>query len=298
MVPYRKPFFGDPLFPFNMKYRDVKYPHNELPEHLHDVYELVYVYEGSGTFFIDHTLYEKSPGDLFIIPGNTIHRANPDEHNPIISTAVFFAPAIAASDRYDDEYSVLQCFDIARSSANYKLVLPDSYRRLTASAFDLLHEELDQRTPGYRAAIRLELRRLLLQLSRYLSQQLNVPHSNRLGPPWMRNVLQEIGVRPERRYGLSELAGQASVSAAHFSRVFKQLTGMNVTNYVNTKRIIRAKELLLESDLSIPDVAERCGFESIPHFHRLFKALTDFTPGAYRKAGKETARAAGEDIGR
>lgn len=59
MTPLRKPFQGDPLFPMEMVYRTKKSPQLELPHHLHDLYELVYVYQGKGTFFIENKLMEK-----------------------------------------------------------------------------------------------------------------------------------------------------------------------------------------------------------------------------------------------
>lgn len=62
MKPFRKPFFGDPLFPFEINHKNIKKQDNELPDHLHDRYELVYVYQGKGTFFIDNTWYEKKVG--------------------------------------------------------------------------------------------------------------------------------------------------------------------------------------------------------------------------------------------
>lgn len=282
--PFRKPFFGDPLFPFQIIHQTVKLPQYELPEHLHDLYELVYIYEGTGTFFIDKTLYDQKPGDMFIIPGNTVHRSIPEESNPIVSTAVFFAPALAGGGAYDDSYSLLQCFDNARKRKSYKLELPASLRYEIEPMHAIIHGERDRQQSHYRAAIRLELGRLLLQLNRYLSQQLMDRSSeNKRGPSWIADTLHEIDANPERPYTLASFAHNAAVSEAHFSRSFKQFTGMNVTDYVNAKRIIRAKELLLESEESIAVIAESCGFASIPHFHRIFKALTDTTPSAYRK---------------
>lgn len=284
MEPFRKPFFGDPLFPFQIIHQTVKLPQYELPDHLHDLYELVYIYKGTGTFFIDKTLYDQKPGDLFIIPGNTVHRSIPEEVNPIISTAVFFAPALTGGGAYDDSYSLLQCFDNARKRKSYKLELPDSLRSVIEPMFAFIHDENERQMPHYRAAIRLELGRLLLQLNRYLSQQLTARSSeNKLGPSWIADTLHEIDANPERPYSLVSFAGKAAVSEAHFSRAFKQFTGMNVTDYVNAKRIIRAKELLMETEESIAAIAESCGFASIPHFHRKFKALTSSTPSAYRK---------------
>lgn len=284
MEPLRKPFYGDPLFPFHIIHRTVKFPQNELPDHLHDFYELVYIHEGSGSFFIDKTLYTKKTGNLFIIPGNTVHHSIPDETNPIISTAVFFAPALADAGTYDDSYSLLQCFDFTRKHKHFKFEIPDFLRGTIEDAMEVIHDENLRQQQGYRTAIRLELGKLLLQLNRYLNPQFtNQVLDNKIGPSWIKNALFEIDANPERPYSLASFADTASVSESHFSREFKQFTGMNLTDYVNAKRIIRAKELLLISDENVSNIAEICGFTSIPHFHRIFKTLTNTTPSAYRK---------------
>ncbi|OXM13638.1 AraC family transcriptional regulator [Paenibacillus herberti] len=284
MEPFRKPFIGDPLFPFHIIHQHVKHPEDELPDHLHEHFELVYIHQGTGTFFIDNTLYEKKSGDLFIIPGNTVHRSLPDELNPIISTAIFFTPAFAAGEIYDHSYSLLQCFDIARGQKHYKFDLTETVRSSVESSMEWIHREQTDQLEGYRASIRLELGRLLLHLNRHLARHFTPRAGDkRIGPSWIKRALLEIDAQPGLAYSLVEFAEKSSVSPPHFSRVFKQFTGMNVTDYVNAKRIIQAKGLLLESDESIANIAEKCGFMSIPHFHRIFKGLTASTPAAYRR---------------
>lgn len=287
MRPFRKTFFGDPLFPFDIIYKDKKSPQRELPDHLHDRYELVYVYTGKGTFFIDDTFYEMLPGDLFVIPGNTIHRAHPDERDPVLSTAVFFAPAFAQGESSDDAYSDLRCFEIARKRKRYKIELPSPLSTLTESALEQMEGEVRHRKTGYREAARLHLRLLLLQLNRCAAPDLNgnaaATADVRFGPSWMKDALRAIDEHPDRRATLSELAERVSVTPPHFSRVFKKLTGMNVTDYVNAKRIVKAKEMLRGSEESVGEIAERCGFDSLPHFHRVFKSLTGTTPAAFRR---------------
>lgn len=287
MPPYRKPFYGDPLFPFEIVHRDRKSPQKELPDHLHDRFELVYVFGGKGTFFIDETIYEKSAGDLFLIPGNTIHRSFPEPDDPIVSTAVFFAPGLAQMESFDDGYSGLAVFEIARMRKRYKIELQAELRRETEETMDRMDLEFRRKQTGYRQAIRLLLQQLLLRLNRYAAAGLpgDAGHPP-IGPAWVREALREIDRHPGRDNGLAELSRRASVTPPHFSRVFKRLTGMNVTDYVNAKRIALAKELLLETEESVGAVAERCGFDSLPHFHRVFKAMTGLTPGAYKRESR------------
>ncbi|WFR61878.1 helix-turn-helix transcriptional regulator [Paenibacillus amylolyticus] len=82
------------------------------------------------------------------------------------------------------------------------------------------------------------------------------------------------------RNGLSlhELAQYAAVSPAHFSRAFKRYTGMTLTDYALARRVIMAKEHLVQGDETMAAVADACGFDSLPHFYRQFKKLTGTTP--------------------
>ncbi|MFC5470495.1 AraC family transcriptional regulator [Cohnella suwonensis] len=282
MSPFRKPFFLDPLFPFDIVHRGLKTLNSELPDHLHDLFELVYVHEGNGTFFIDNSFYEKRKGDLFLIPGNTIHRAFPDAESPIVSTAVFFAPAFVQSGTLDDGYAPLRCFDTARKKKQYRIELPEALERKCRETLDEIADELANKDAGYRQAARIHLQRLLLEINRLGIARENDGGDIRVGPKWLLDALMSIDEDPAQSGGLAGLAATACVSPHHFSRTFKQLTGMNVTDYVNAKRLVRAKELLLTTDDNVESIAYSCGFQGMPYFYRAFKKLTGLSPRAYR----------------
>ncbi len=84
--------------------------------------------------------------------------------------------------------------------------------------------------------------------------------------------------------GLATLADVAGLSPAYLSTLFKQNTGMNLSDHINRVRIDHAKEKLIENDtLTIHEVASCCGFYSDATFARVFKKLEGITPGEYRK---------------
>lgn len=284
MNPYRKRFDANTPFPFECVYRDTKSAQNELPDHFHDWYELVYIYSGRGTFFIDQTFYDAAPGDIFLIPGNTIHRSFPDSNDPKTSTALFFNASFVHSPPLGDSFSYLRCFEQAKRRKAYKLTsASDVEKQQIIALIDCIHmEELDK-LPGYRQAVLLHLHQILLFLGRRLASPEEGQAIFSSAPSWMTAILTYIDEHPDSPLGLAQLAKRASVTPAHFSRVFKKLTSMNLTEYVTTKRIIRAKELLMESEVNIAEIAEQCGFESLPHFHRMFKKLTGMTPSHYKR---------------
>jgi AraC-like DNA-binding protein/quercetin dioxygenase-like cupin family protein len=283
--PLIKNFNNDHLLLVDIVFKDKKTSNRELPEHLHDRYEIVYVYSGKGTFFINQMLFEMNEGDLFIIPGNTIHQALPDSEAPLTATAVYFDPQQIGHYSAGDSFTNLHVFERARKYKNYKLVVPAAMRPMLEEKLKQIHEELERHEAGFRYAVQLQLNILLISINRLiLKESHHQLAASEVGPPWLLNILQHIDqFHTDQIAGLSYLAKHTSVSAAHLSRVFKQLTGMNITDYVNAKRISTAKELLLTTDLGIDTIAHNCGYESLPYFHKLFKKFTGVTPGQYRR---------------
>ncbi|MFD0679130.1 MULTISPECIES: helix-turn-helix domain-containing protein [unclassified Paenibacillus] len=288
MNPIRKQFDSNSTFPFSFVYRGTKSTQTELPDHIHDWYELVYVYSGAGTLFIDQTIYDMRQGDLFAIPGNTIHRALPDKDDPVTSTAIFFSPILVQHASFGDSFSYLHCFEQQRKQKNYKFELMQQQQQDLELSIELIHHEIQASSLGYRQAIVLQLQTILLLLNRQTGPNdgQNAVDSS-IGPNWMKEILLYIDDHLFNDIGLSTVSRKASVTPAHFSRVFKQTIGMNLTEYIMTKRIIRAKELLNITDHNISLIAEMCGFETLPHFHRMFKRVLGITPAAYRRTAKK-----------
>ncbi len=86
---------------------------------------------------------------------------------------------------------------------------------------------------------------------------------------------------------LHTLAKFNNISAAHFSSLFKNETGVTLTEYVNVKRINYAKELLSTSNLKIKDISSMCGIGDDNYFIKLFKKYENMTPKEFRDSQVE-----------
>ena len=82
---------------------------------------------------------------------------------------------------------------------------------------------------------------------------------------------------------LDRVAGTAGISKYHFSRLFKEMTGMTYQSYLNRVRIEQAKKLLNDDALSITDTGSAVGYSDLTHFERIFKKLTGITPSQFRR---------------
>jgi AraC-like DNA-binding protein/ligand-binding sensor protein len=85
-----------------------------------------------------------------------------------------------------------------------------------------------------------------------------------------------------RKVRLKEVADVSGLSAPYFSTVFKEEMGENLSDYLNRLRVDRAAKLLLETDLSLSEIAGSCGFEDQSWFSKIFKCYTGVSPGKYR----------------
>ena len=78
------------------------------------------------------------------------------------------------------------------------------------------------------------------------------------------------------------MAQMAGISKDYFSRIFKNVTGMNYSRWLNTIRIEKATQLLQDEDISLTEIAMQSGFQSIPSFNRVFREEKGMAPGEYR----------------
>jgi AraC-like DNA-binding protein/ligand-binding sensor protein len=88
-----------------------------------------------------------------------------------------------------------------------------------------------------------------------------------------------------KKLSLEEIAAVSGLSAPYFSTIFKEEMGENLPAYLNRLRIEKAQRLLLESSLSLSDIAGLCGFEDQSWFSKIFKTYTGTSPGKYRNQG-------------
>lgn len=91
----------------------------------------------------------------------------------------------------------------------------------------------------------------------------------------------------DKHYGedinLNIVADKLNLTSGYLSSIFKEKTGINFSEYLNTLRIERAKELLVNIDLRIQDIALQVGYQNVNSFIRMFKRASGLTPGEYRK---------------
>lgn len=87
---------------------------------------------------------------------------------------------------------------------------------------------------------------------------------------------------PEKNWPVRGLAEVSAVTEAHFAREFKKAFGLPPHRYLLTRRVERAIALLRDTDLPVTQVAFQTGWNSLGTFSRVFRDITDESPGEFR----------------
>lgn len=102
----------------------------------------------------------------------------------------------------------------------------------------------------------------------------------------VRKIIQYIQEHYHERVTLKNVSENVYLSRSYISVLFKKETGWKFSDYLTEVRLGKARELLLETSCSVQEVAARTGFFDTPHFSRVFKEKTGFSPLEYRKKYK------------
>lgn len=100
------------------------------------------------------------------------------------------------------------------------------------------------------------------------------------------DVIEYLDSNYAEKYDRIELSKKFGLNEDYMGQIFKKATGTNISNYINTSRINAARELLVDTDVKVIDIAYHVGFDNLTHFHRQFKIHTGSTPNEYRQKMK------------
>ena len=126
--------------------------------------------------------------------------------------------------------------------------------------------------------------KLLAIFAQHLSMVSNqvVVQQENAETPVIARAKQFINEHQTEELSLGQVAKAVNMSTFYFCKMFKKITGINFTDYLSRVRIEKAKNLLLNPNLRISEIAYEVGFQSLTHFNRVFKKIIGQSPTQYR----------------
>ncbi len=101
-------------------------------------------------------------------------------------------------------------------------------------------------------------------------------------PPVITRAKDYIREHQTENLRLANVARAVNTSTFYFCKMFKKVTGVNFTDYLSRVRIEKSKNLLLNPNLRVSEIAFEVGFQSLTHFNRVFKKIVGQSPTEYR----------------
>jgi AraC-like DNA-binding protein len=242
-------------------------------------FDLWFVIEGKGQMVVNGLEYNLQGGDCFLFrPGMKLY-ANNDYDEPLIVINAHFAVL-------DINENVVQTDTIS---------LPQLYRKVSDPVFfvNLLHHMLDCFYRNDRVGAEIWLTAALLEMSFPDISTAPLQTFSRTSE-YIRQLYTKINERPGIEYSLKKLSVKAGYSPAHFSRLFKQHTGLSFRESITSARIKQSEYLLASTQYPINQIAAIIGCPDIFLFSKMFKKHTGTPPSEYRKTirGRNVARMA------
>ncbi len=251
-----------PVDPYSPKYH--------MMHHWHKEFELVLVRRGSLSLKLNNTPITLQEGEFTVISPGVIHGGQ--ARDAVYECLVFSVDAL----RYD--------------KANTR-VLPKHIR--VGYTYGAHTENLKPYVLGAFEAVksnapRYELRfyaNILSLFATILENGLYTESGKRKHEfSAFENVLKYIEENYRSNITLEDMAKTASLSKKYFSEYFKKITGQTPFAYLIGYRLEQACQMLIETELSVTQIALDCGFNDISYFIKSFKAEKGMTPAKYRKA--------------
>lgn len=127
---------------------------------------------------------------------------------------------------------------------------------------------------------------ILNVLQLILSDSLVTGRSSSVSEEMMETAKEYMNKNYARPLSLQDIAASVSLSPSHFHAMFKSICGMSPHDYLTSRRIDAAKDMLWNTHQGIPEIAASCGFGGQQYFSKVFKEQTGSTPSRYRRNKK------------
>ena len=247
-----------------------------VPEaHYHNFYEIYYLLEGEVEYWIEGRTYSLQKGEILLI--------NPMEfHRPVIKNKkIPYERIVAWIDKeflkaISGETPLNKCFDFSFEGS--RIIKPSGVKRteITALLSELIKEFYSHEYASRICALGT-LIRFMAELNRISLSVHNEGKATEVESPLVLGVLDYIGEHFNEELSLDMLANEFFVSKYHLSHEFSKATGTGVYRYILLKRLISARELLLQG-VQAGQVATLCGFKDYTSFFKAFKAEYGISP--------------------
>ena len=237
--------------------------------HYHDFNKIILFLRGNVTYCIEGKSYDLKPYDLVLVKAGEVHRPLIHDDSTYERIIMYISPEFIASYREND-YDLSYCFMQSFAEHSNVLRMADMKQsKLYQVMSELEHSflEEDYANELYRNTLFVEFMIHLNRAAIHNSLHYMVAFSSN---EKILNVLSYINGHLTEELSIELLSEQFFTSRYYLMHSFKEQTGYTIGNYLSTKRLLYARELIL-GGASMTDACFACGFKNYSTFSRAYK---------------------------
>lgn len=243
--------------------------------HYHDYYEIYYLVSGKRKYLINYNVFNIEAGDIVLIDKRDLHMATYLDGWTCQRIVLNFNDEFLSE--CDEEFKdALKCFK------NNHIKLPVTYKKQINSLFNKILREYNSNEIFSKNLLKNYICELLALIYRCIYTEQAVLADNENGTS-IEKAIRYIYNNYHKKISLNEISNICHMNPSYFSRLFKKTTGINLVSYINTLRIKNASTLLSDTDMTVLEVANSCGFDNVQHFCDMFKKTKGVSARQFRK---------------
>ncbi len=270
-VRYELHSYEDPEYPMIFHF-DTLTNGVSITPHWHINIELLYVQRGTLSVNVENKVIIANRGDIVVINSNCVHKIE-----SVTAESYYFCLIL--------DYNFCKKLGFDTVNSKFKALTEDLEMK---NIFQLIINEGSLQKQYYKKAIRALCHTMLILLHRNQLTECLVDEDDDLftleNVVLVKKVIDYVHEHTDVSVSLDDLAAHTAISKFHMCRVFKEITCITINHYITQFRLDRAKEYLLEGEMSIAEIAESCGFQSVSYFTKTYKKHYGHSPSQAKKA--------------
>lgn len=252
-------------------------------QHFHRFYEIHLLLDKDAAHIIEGTLYRQKMFDLVLLPPSKLHKSKYPE-GPSTKRLVinFRLPEASNPSLAKEQHELLSVFFAPLPIYRFERSIQEQLAVHLNAIFRLLKTE----SPTSLLQIHLEFQQFLLCIYQNRHHNTyNQAEDDSLSAK-IYSIASYIHAHYSEELSLEQLSKEFYISTCYLSHQFKDITGFNITTYIQMTRIRNAQQLLLNGDMKIAEVATACGFNSFSQFNRVFNKFCGVSPSKMKTAAE------------
>lgn len=258
--------------------------------HQHTGIGIVYCVYGKGTFALGDQILPYSTGSLVYFDSEVPHHVSMETSYERWDLCV--RPEVAAGLLRNDLFRDIAERFLPGRLGNRLFHIPESERFRLDHLFQELYYESEHRRPGFELYVQCKLIELFILFQR-LSSTPVIADSRRLTPTRISEILAYIDEQLPHNPSVEAIARTFHYSPSQFYRIMRSATGKTPSQYIRSRKMDRARQLLMGSRLTVSAISRAVGMSSVPYFCKTFRDETGCTPQEFRMKSRRATT--GED---